>query len=79
MEFLVLIAANGGTGKALLAWLIHQASDHRNRSLAEGNRGAFSGAEMGRRLGGKVRGSFKGTLSRDETGKFQMGGAESLG
>jgi Sigma-54 interaction domain len=56
MEFLVLIAADGGTGKALLARLIHQASDHRNRSFMKETCGTFSGP---RRPGGKARGVFE--------------------
>ena len=82
----VLVEAESGTGKELLARLIHQASDRRNRSFVAVNCAAFPETLLESELFGHARGASRerspqsrkfelahgGTLLLDEIGEMPL-------
>jgi DNA-binding NtrC family response regulator len=76
-EMDVLVEAESGTGKELLARLIHQASDRRHRSLVAVNCAAFPETLLESELFGHARGAFTGALAA-KPGKFELADGGTL-
>ncbi len=66
----VLIQGASGTGKSLIAEMIHQRSDRRDKPFVEVSCGAIPESLLESELFGHVRGAFTGAVS-NRIGKFQ--------
>lgn len=66
----VLIQGNSGTGKSLLAEVIHQRSDRRDEPFIEVSCGAIPETLLESELFGHVRGAFTGAVA-NKSGKFK--------
>jgi DNA-binding NtrC family response regulator len=76
-EMDILVSAESGTGKELLARLIHQASDRRNRPFVAVNCAAFPENLLESELFGHARGAFTGALAA-KPGKFELANSGTL-
>lgn len=66
----VLIQGSSGTGKSMIAQVIHQHSDRRNKPFVEVSCGAIPESLLESELFGHVRGAFTGAVS-NKIGKFK--------
>jgi two-component system response regulator AtoC len=73
----VLIQGDTGTGKELIARLIHYSGITRNKPLVIVNCSALTETLLESELFGHVKGSFTGSI-RDKKGKFELAGEGSI-
>ena len=73
----VLITGEGGTGKALVASAIHQASSRSKRPIVKVNCAGISKEQFESELYGHIRGAFQGAVY-DRTGKLEIANGGTL-
>ncbi len=73
----VLITGENGTGKSLLARLLHRSSRRRERSFIEVNIGALPESVFESEMFGHVRGAFT-DAKQERTGRFELADGGSL-
>jgi DNA-binding NtrC family response regulator len=73
----ILVEAESGTGKEVLARFIHQSSPRRNGAFVAVNCAAFPETLLESELFGHVRGAFTGALAT-KRGKFEMANGGTL-
>lgn len=73
----VLITGEGGTGKALVASAIHQASSRTKRPIVKVNCAGISKEQFESELYGHIRGAFQGAVY-DRTGKLEIANGGTL-
>lgn len=73
----VLITGEGGTGKALVASAIHQASSRAKRPIVKVNCAGISKEQFESELYGHIRGAFQGAVY-DRTGKLEIANGSTL-
>ncbi|MBV6647412.1 MAG: sigma-54-dependent Fis family transcriptional regulator [Cyclobacteriaceae bacterium] len=70
-EASVLILGENGTGKEVIARMIHRLSDRRDKSLIKVDLGALSGSLLESELFGHVKGAFT-DAREDRSGRFEI-------
>ncbi|MEZ4598368.1 MAG: sigma 54-interacting transcriptional regulator [Syntrophotaleaceae bacterium] len=73
----VLIQGETGTGKELVARMIHRFSERRNRAMVMVNCAALPAALVESELFGREKGAFTGALSR-QMGRFELANGSTL-
>jgi len=73
----VLIQGETGTGKELVAQMIHQSSERRKRVMVKVNCAALPAALVESELFGREKGAFTGALSR-QAGRFELANGSTL-
>ena len=73
----VLLLGETGTGKELIARIIHEHSRHKNRVMVKVNCAALPATLIESELFGRERGAYTGALTR-EIGRFELANGSTI-